>query len=199
MLLDSGKVSESLSIYEKVLKDFPDELGAIAGIATVFSAKQDHIKAEEYASKALELEYEWSPCYEVIAKARASEGDVAGESKAYLSGYKLSPHSWNYLEKFCEITNREFTAPTESVSACISNKQLKSLIDTIEEMANTPDDQGNILGCDHTFRFAESWAEKNGVDIIRLYQFLNANGGFCDCEVCFNVSELLNEDNESET
>ncbi len=196
MLLDSGKTSESLSIYEKVLKDFPEELGAIAGVATVLSAKKEHEKAVEFAYRALNSGYKWSPCYEVIAKAKASEGDKNGEADAYLSGYRLSPHSWSYLEKFCNITKRNFASPTESASPCITTIQLKSLIDAIEEMANSPDSEGNILGCNHTFRFTESWAENNNVDIIQLYQFLNANGGFCDCEVCFNVSELLYEDDE---
>ena len=80
-----------------------------------------------------------------------------------------------------------------------SLKQLESLITSIEDLANKPDETGNIAGCDHTFRFAEKWAEKNHIDIIQLYQYLNANGGFCDCEICFNVSELLHEEYEEET
>jgi len=31
------------------------------------------------------------------------------------------------------------------------------------------------------------------VDIIELYLYLNAHGGFCDCEVGMNVSEQLDD------
>jgi hypothetical protein len=43
-------------------------------------------------------------------------------------------------------------------------------------------------------RFSKRWALTNGLDFVDLYQYLNANGGFCDCEVCMNVSTLLGDD-----
>ena len=64
----------------------------------------------------------------------------------------------------------------------------------IDEAAHAPDENGEIPGCDHTFRFTEQWAQSHHVDIIELYQFLNAHGGFCDCEVCFNVEDSLFDD-----
>ena len=198
-LLGAGKSQEAKSIYQKIIKEYPDEIGAVAGLATVFDEEGDHSEAEKLANKAIEGGYNWPPCYEVIAKAKEYRGDIQGSAESYLNGYKLSPHSWNYLEEYCRITNQNFTAPNDDVEPCISLKQLESLISSIEDSANKPDEAGNIAGCNHTFRFAEDWAEKNKIDIIQLYQYLNANGGFCDCEICFNVSELLHEECEDET
>ena len=41
--------------------------------------------------------------------------------------------------------------------------------------------------CDHTLLHAEKWATCNGVDLNMLREWLFDNGGFCDCEVLFNV------------
>lgn len=42
-------------------------------------------------------------------------------------------------------------------------------------------------GCDNTLRGARRWAEGSDAPWPRLGRELEANGGFCDCEVLFNV------------
>jgi hypothetical protein len=42
-------------------------------------------------------------------------------------------------------------------------------------------------GCDNTLRAAEAWARREQVPWERLREELEARGGFCDCEVLFNV------------
>lgn len=42
-------------------------------------------------------------------------------------------------------------------------------------------------GCDNTLRAAQHWAEGAGVDWPRLRVELQGNGGYCDCEILFNV------------
>ena len=87
----------------------------------------------------------------------------------------------------------------DSVASPTDDATLKTLLEYIDEAAHTPTEDGEIPGCDHTFRFTEQWADQNGIDIIDLYQFLNARGGFCDCEVCFNVEgALFDEDSDNE-
>jgi hypothetical protein len=44
-------------------------------------------------------------------------------------------------------------------------------------------------GCDHTLRFAEEWAREEAVDWHDLLDILEANGGFCDCEVVLNLPD----------
>jgi hypothetical protein len=42
-------------------------------------------------------------------------------------------------------------------------------------------------GCDHTLRFTELWARRESIDWHDLLDVLEANGGYCDCEVVLNV------------
>ncbi|RZT87165.1 uncharacterized protein DUF2695 [Pseudonocardia sediminis] len=45
-------------------------------------------------------------------------------------------------------------------------------------------------GCDGTLRAAQRWATTAGVPWVELKGRLQQNGGFCDCEVLFNVPGL---------
>jgi len=189
--LQSGDIRGAREAYTRVRRDFPDELGALAGLAQVFAAEGDHGQARAYAERAIRAGYEWTPCYGVIAQAMEIEGDTEGAAESYLSGYRKSPHSWDYLEHYCRLKGRPFVPPTEEGEPCITLDQLRSLVAYFSDAANAPDAAGIRPGCDNTLRFAEIWAAKNGVDVIELYQFLNRHGGFCDCEVCLNVTELL--------
>jgi len=44
-------------------------------------------------------------------------------------------------------------------------------------------------GCDHSHRFTEEWAALRGMDWDDLLDILDAQGGFCDCEVVMNLSD----------
>lgn len=58
--------------------------------------------------------------------------------------------------------------------------QLRALLDYLEDrVARDP--------CDHTLRYAQVWANTNGVDPDALESSLRHFGGGCDCEVLANV------------
>jgi tetratricopeptide (TPR) repeat protein len=183
-LLDSGDAAEAEKTYREVLEEYPGEMGAVAGLATVLAERGDLGQAELLAEQALASGYVWSPCYAVIAQARLARGDRSGAAEAQLVGYECSPHSWNHLRDYCELTGRRFEPPTGTVTFSLNHDQLRELIGFIDAADE---------GCDNTLRYSKQWAAENGVDFIDLYQFLNANGGFCDCEVGLNVSDLLLE------
>jgi tetratricopeptide (TPR) repeat protein len=189
LLLSTGNITEAKTTYTKLAKRYPQEQGAIAGLATVLAAEGNYTEAERLAEQALKNGYRWSHCYGVIAEARKEIGDADGAAEAYLAGYQLSPHSWNYLQEYCRLKGKEYTPPTEKLELCISAKQLDSLITYIDQAAHTPIAFGQIPDCDHTFRITDEWAEKNGIEKILLYQSLNAYNAYCDCEVCFNVEQ----------
>jgi hypothetical protein len=44
-------------------------------------------------------------------------------------------------------------------------------------------------GCDHTRRFTRAWAERNRIPWDALEDALDASGGYCDCEVTYNVPD----------
>ncbi|REE25462.1 uncharacterized protein DUF2695 [Winogradskyella pacifica] len=54
------------------------------------------------------------------------------------------------------------------------------------------------IGCDHSLKYTFEWAEKNGIDKSDLIDVLETNGGFCDCEVTFNLPEDYDLKLESE-
>ena len=186
-LLDLAETDRAKTLYSEIIEEHPSENGALAGLATVLAAEGDYSQAEGLAQKALDAGYLWPPCYEVLGQSREAAGEPQAAAEHFLAAYRASPHSWKYLESYCRLTDRRFTPPTDTVRAFITNPQLLELAQYIESEANKPDSSGNIPGCDHTFRFTERWAEENGLDVVELYQFLNSEGGFCDCEVCYNV------------
>lgn len=73
-----------------------------------------------------------------------------------------------------------------AVSQPISDVQAESLFDAICEALGAG---SNPVAekCDHTLRHAGVWAMANGVDFADLRSWLHDNGGFCDCEVLWNV------------
>ena len=62
----------------------------------------------------------------------------------------------------------------------LSNAELGSLFEFVE----TSVDQN---GCDNSRRFTEKWLGLNKVAPEPVLNWLEANGGFCDCEVLQNV------------
>ena len=53
-------------------------------------------------------------------------------------------------------------------------------------------------GCDHSLKNTFEWAEKNAINKADLIDILELNGGFCDCEVTFNLPEGCDLELESE-
>ena len=96
-LLNLNQLAAARSTLEKVSRDYPNEIGAIAGMATVLAAEGEHDQAEQLAIQAIECGYEWPACHGVIAKARENNGDHPAAADAYLNGYRLSPHCWDFL------------------------------------------------------------------------------------------------------
>ncbi len=74
----------------------------------------------------------------------------------------------------------------EYLAQPISDEQASSMYDAIflglGDGAKPP-----VEGCDHTLKHTKIWSEQSMVDFDRLKSWLQSNGGFCDCEVLFNV------------
>ncbi len=45
------------------------------------------------------------------------------------------------------------------------------------------------LLCDHTLKLTKRWIQENGLEDREeeIIEYLEENGGYCDCEVVFNV------------
>lgn len=47
--------------------------------------------------------------------------------------------------------------------------------------------------CDRSLRLVRAWAALNDMEPGRLTEWLNENGGFCDCEALGNVEQAFEE------
>jgi hypothetical protein len=43
--------------------------------------------------------------------------------------------------------------------------------------------------CDHTWRKTLEFLQKRGLDVDRVIPWLRSHGGYCDCEVIYNVGD----------
>jgi hypothetical protein len=59
----------------------------------------------------------------------------------------------------------------------------------VESLISFVDGRVCVDGCDHTYRFTEEWARRESVDWHDLLDILEANGGYCDCEVVLNLPD----------
>ena len=182
-------MSESERLYKETQEMFPDEIGATAGLALLYFESGEIDRAYEYAQTALENGYNWQPLRSTFARILEQKGEQEEAAKAFLSAYECCPHDWACLDSYCRITGKPFHSPIdENVPLIITADQLDDMLTYIVERIKTPNDEGEELGGgDHTLRYVKEWAVKSNVELITLYQFLNAKGGFCDCEVIYNV------------
>jgi Protein of unknown function (DUF2695) len=66
----------------------------------------------------------------------------------------------------------------------ISHEDLRDLFNHL--------DRGGIE-CDHTLRETIAFLEARHLDVERVTAWLREYGGFCDCEVIYNVDEKFGE------
>lgn len=55
------------------------------------------------------------------------------------------------------------------------------------------DERLEIRKCNHDFSLTEEFFKDKDIDITKVLEFLEENGGYCDCEVIFNVEEKFEE------
>jgi hypothetical protein len=66
----------------------------------------------------------------------------------------------------------------------MSRDQFQKLFDFLDE---------ELEDCDDTLKLTEAFLTQTGiVDKKRVLEWLNQNGGYCDCEVLANVEEQFN-------
>ena len=68
----------------------------------------------------------------------------------------------------------------------LTNELLASLFKFVEMSVD-------MDGCDHSRRFTEEWLISNHVAPKPVLDWLESNGGFCDCEAVINVMQHWEE------
>jgi hypothetical protein len=64
----------------------------------------------------------------------------------------------------------------------LPDEQLQALFDALDRKLA-------IRGCDHSRRLTRSFLEQRGLPVDEVFSWLDEHGGYCDCEVLFNVAE----------
>ena len=54
-------------------------------------------------------------------------------------------------------------------------------------------DRPNAPQCDHSLRETIEFLQKRGLDVDRIVPWLREYGGYCDCEVIYNVDDKFGE------
>ncbi len=67
----------------------------------------------------------------------------------------------------------------------MSHEELRSLFDLL--------DRKNSPACDHTLRETTGFLIHRGHDVERVVGWLHDHGGYCDCEVIFNVASTFGD------
>ena len=63
---------------------------------------------------------------------------------------------------------------------CLAESGLRELLDFLDAVLSD-------TGCDHSLTHTQRWAKTKKIDFDRLRASLENFGGFCDCEVIYNV------------
>jgi len=69
---------------------------------------------------------------------------------------------------------------------CLAPDQLRDLLGYLDEQMF-----GLGIPCDHTLARTETWAKQQGIDPNNVLQSVREFGGYCDCEVSYNVKPHL--------
>jgi len=89
------------------------------------------------------------------------------------------PHN-NELKKAWKLNERKKLID----SIPISHENLRDLFNHL--------DRGGIE-CDHTLKETIEFLKSRNLDASKVVPWLNEYGGFCDCEVIYNVDEKFGE------
>jgi len=71
-----------------------------------------------------------------------------------------------------------------------ARKKMVLFPDQLRELRGHLDVTVSELGipCDHTLARTAEWAKKAGLDVEKVLASVREFGGYCDCEVLFNVT-----------
>ncbi len=79
-----------------------------------------------------------------------------------------------------QFKEREWVEARKKVS--LRREQLLSLLAHVEEQL------ASGASCDHTLRMTRQWARQSNLDEEKIVASVKEFGGFCDCEVCYNLT-----------
>ena len=61
------------------------------------------------------------------------------------------------------------------------------------DLSKVSERKSDMWKCGGDLRFAKQFCDEKGIDFEAVKKLLNDAGGFCDCEVLFNSSIMINK------
>jgi Protein of unknown function (DUF2695) len=65
--------------------------------------------------------------------------------------------------------------------------------DSMSELIDRVEDELYDSDCDHTLRYAMRFMMERGLNFPKITNWLNENGGYCDCKVMEQIAPLWRE------
>lgn len=62
-----------------------------------------------------------------------------------------------------------------------------------EQLFDYLDEKLEINGCDETLRYTRKFLSDNNLPVEKSLDWMNENGGYCDCEVLANIEDKISE------
>lgn len=90
---------------------------------------------------------------------------------------------------------KEMLSKSRADSRAAARAALPLPDDQMQALFDMLDQQLPREGCDHTLRLTRQWIVQQGLDAERVVQWLNANGGYCDCEALANAEQAWRDAN----
>jgi hypothetical protein len=72
------------------------------------------------------------------------------------------------------------------ISLPFNTTLFERLFDYLDEMLG-------IDGCDDTLRYTRKFLSDNNLPVEKSLDWMNENGGYCDCEVLANIEDKISE------
>lgn len=63
--------------------------------------------------------------------------------------------------------------------------------ETFEELFDYIDEILEAHGCDDTLKYTKEFLQKNNLPLEKSIEWLEENGGYCDCEVLANIEDEI--------
>lgn len=64
-------------------------------------------------------------------------------------------------------------------------------IEIFKELFNYIDTELGSYGCDDTLKYTKKFLENNNLPWKKIIEWLEENGGYCDCEVLANIEDKI--------
>ncbi|MGN1032230.1 MAG: DUF2695 domain-containing protein [Intestinibacter sp.] len=80
----------------------------------------------------------------------------------------------------------------------VKNKEKQNFIESLpfgeeifEELFDYLDESLENYGCDDTLKYTKKFISENNLPLEESIEWLEENGGYCDCEVLANIEDLF--------